>query len=148
VQNANFVAVAFTEGSDGKGCGVVNYTILDDGTLDGKWGYWGQNESGTERATHTGAKGLAGDYKLVGKNPDGGDYKGTVSIANKAGGYTFVWSNGSSGFGVQRTNNVSVGVGGSKCAFVAYEIKPDGRLDGVWGGYGSNKTGTEKATKN
>jgi hypothetical protein len=30
---------------------------------------------------------------------------------------------------------------------VAYEIKPNGVLDGVWGGYGSEKTGTEKATK-
>jgi hypothetical protein len=30
---------------------------------------------------------------------------------------------------------------------VAYEIKPDGMLDGVWGGYGSEKTGTEKATR-
>ena len=44
-------------------------------------------------------------------------------------------------------NTLSVGIGGSRCAFVAYEIKPDGTLDGVWGGYGSDKTGTEKATK-
>jgi hypothetical protein len=37
--------------------------------------------------------------------------------------------------------------GGQQCAFVAYEIKGDGLLDGIWGGYGSNKTGTEKAVK-
>ena len=31
--------------------------------------------------------------------------------------------------------------------FVAYEIKPDGTLDGISGGYGSDKTGTETAMK-
>jgi hypothetical protein len=30
---------------------------------------------------------------------------------------------------------------------VAYEIKPNGVLEGIWGGYGSDKTGTETATK-
>ncbi len=147
IPNGNVVAVAFTEGSDGKGCGVVSYRILGDGTLDGKWGYWGLNESGTEVATRTAGSGLAGAYKTVGKNPNGGEYKGALTISTKAGGYTFSWDNEATGFGIQRANNVSVGIGGAKCAFVAYEIKPGGVLDGVWGGYGSYKTGTEKATK-
>jgi hypothetical protein len=42
---------------------------------------------------------------------------------------------------------VAVGIGGARCGFVAYEIKSDGTLDGIWGGYGSDKTGTEKAAK-
>src|SRR5439155_16196988 len=67
VPNGNVVAVAFTGGSNGKGCGVVSYQILADGTLDGKWGYWGTDESGTERAERTSGSGLAGDYKLTGK---------------------------------------------------------------------------------
>lgn len=41
VANSNIVAVAFASGADGKGCGVIDYTIQGDGTLDGKWGYWG-----------------------------------------------------------------------------------------------------------
>ena len=147
IPNGNVVAVAFTEGSDGKGCGVVSYRIVGDGTLDGKWGYWGLNESGTEKATRTGGSSLAGDYKTVGKNPNGSEYKGALTISPKAGGYTFAWDNDATGFGIQRANNVSVGIGGAKCAFVAYEVKPGGVLDGVWGGYGSEKTGTEKATK-
>lgn len=125
----------------------MNYELLGDGTLDGKWGYWGVNESGTERAMRTSGAGLAGNYDATGKNPDGSGYKATLSIAPSGGGYKFDWSNDSSGFGVKRGSNVSVGIGGSRCAFVAYEIKPDGMLDGIWGGYGSNKTGTEKATK-
>ena len=44
VPNGNVVAVAFTGGSDGEGCGVVSYQVLADGTLEGQWGYWGVNE--------------------------------------------------------------------------------------------------------
>lgn len=79
--------------------------------------------------------------------PTAADYKAELSITPKAGGYQFAWSNNTSGFGIKQGNTVSVGIGGSRCAFVAYEIKPNGMLDGVWGGYGSDKTGTEKATK-
>ena len=147
IQVGNVVAVAFTEGSDGKGCGVVSYKIVNDGELDGKWGFWGVDEGGRELATRDGGSGLAGKYNTSGTNPDGKQYKGTVSIASASGGYTFEWDNGSTGFGIEHANNVSVGVGGAKCAFVAYEIKSDGTLDGVWGGYGSERTGTEIAKK-
>lgn len=147
VSNGNVVAVAYTGGSDGKGCGVVSYQLLADGTLDGKWGYWGVNEMGTEKATGTGGADLAGAYKVDGKNPNGSAYTGDLSITAQAGGYQFAWSNKSSGFGIKQGSAVSVGVGGTRCGFVAYEIKPGGVLDGVWGGYGTSKTGTEKATK-
>jgi len=147
VPNGNVVAVAFTGGSNGQGCGVVSYQLLADGTLDGKWGYWGVDDMGTERATRTSGSDLSGDYNVTGKNPNGSDYKGELSITPKAGGYQFAWSNNSSGFGIKQGNAVSVGIGGPHCAFVAYEIKPNGMLDGVWGGYGTSKTGTEKATK-
>src|SRR5262249_47509728 len=53
ITNGNVVAVAFASGADGKGCGVVDYDIKGDGTLDGKWGYWGTNEAGTETAART-----------------------------------------------------------------------------------------------
>ena len=54
-----------------QGCGVVSYQILTDGTLDGFWGYWGVNERGSEKAERTGGSGIAGDYNLNGKNPNG-----------------------------------------------------------------------------
>jgi hypothetical protein len=147
VPNGGVVAVAFTGGATGKGCGVVSYQILAGGTLDGVWGYWGVNESGTERAERTSGSDLAGDYNITGKNPNGSTYRGTLKIAPKAGGFRLAWSNNSSGFGVRQGDTLSVGIGGSRCAFVAYEIKPSGTLEGVWGGYGSDKTGTETATK-
>jgi hypothetical protein len=147
VPNGNVVAVAFTEGKNGTGCGVVSYQIKSDGSLDGRWGYWGRDESGTEKTERTSGSGVAGEYALTGTNPNGSSYKGTMTVESRAAGYTFVWSNGASGFGVKQGDTLSVGIGGSRCAFVAYEIKAGGVLEGVWGGYGSDKTGTEIATK-
>jgi hypothetical protein len=147
VQNGNAVAVSFTGGSDGKGCGVVSYQIQGDGALDGVWGYWGQDDSGTEKDVRTSGSGIAGDYDGTGKNPNGTPYKVKLTITPRGTGYTFTWSNNSSGFGVKQGSALSVGIGGERCAFVSYEIKPGGVLDGVWGGYGSDRTGTEKATK-
>lgn len=147
IPNGNAVAVSFTGGSDGQGCGVVIYQALAGGTLDGKWGYWGVNEMGTEKATLKSGSALNGDYNVTGKNPNGNGYTSQLTVVPRAGGYQFAWSNNASGFGIKQGNNVSVGIGGPRCAFVAYEIKPNGVLDGVWGGYGSDKTGTEKATK-
>src|SRR5213592_1218742 len=63
VQLGDVIAVAFTTGENGKGCGVVDYTITDGGaTLDGKWGYWGTDEAGTEKAKRTTGSGLIGEY--------------------------------------------------------------------------------------
>jgi hypothetical protein len=147
VVNGNVVAVAFASGSNGKGCGVVDYEIQDDGALDGKWGYWGVNEAGSEKATRASGSGLEGEYDASGKNPDGKEYKTKLTVEPAGNLYRFVWSNNTDGVGIKQGNNVAVGIGGARCGFVAYEIGSNGTLDGIWGGYGSDKTGTEKATK-
>jgi len=147
VANGNIVAVAFASGANGKGCGVIDYAIQSDGTLDGKWGYWGVNEAGSERATRTSDSGLVGEYEATGKNPDGKEYKATLTVEPAVNLYRFLWSNNTEGLGIKRGDNIAVGIGGSRCGFVTYEIQSDGTLDGIWGGYGTEKTGTEKATK-
>src|SRR5215831_12086277 len=138
VENGNVVAVAFASGANGKGCGVVDYNIASDGALDGKWGYWGTDESGTENATRTSGSGLEGEYDGSGKNPDGKQYKVKITVEPAGNLYHFVWSNNTDGVGIKRRNNVAVGIGGSRCGFVMYQIKSDGTLDGIWGGYGSD----------
>jgi hypothetical protein len=147
VRNGKIVAVAFASGSDGSGCGVVDYTLLSDGTLEGIWGYWGTSASGTETARHLTGSGLAREYAATGTNPDGRRYQVNISVQPAGRGYKFTWSNNSEGFGIRLGDNVAVGIGGDRCGFVAYQINPNGSLDGVWGGYGSQQIGTEKATK-
>lgn len=147
VANGNVVAVAFASGANGKGCGVIDYAIQSDGTLDGKWGAWGVDGGGSERATRTSGTGLVGEYDVTGKNPDGKEYKATLKVEPAVSRYRFLWSNNTEGLGIKRGDNIAVGIGGSRCGFVTYEIQSDGTLDGIWGGYGTEKTGTEKATK-
>jgi len=147
VKNGKFVAVAFANGGNGSGCGVINYNILNNGTLDGIWGNWGTDGSGTEIAKRVEGRGIEGQYAATGTNPNGNPYQVNISVVAAGGGYRFAWSNNTEGFGIRRGSNLAVGYGGERCGFVAYEVMPDGSLNGVWGGYGSQQTGTEKATR-
>jgi hypothetical protein len=147
IQNGNIVAAAYTTGQNGQGCGVVDYDIKSDGALEGKWGYWGINEAGTESATRTSGSSLEGEYEASGKNPNGKQYKARLTVEPAGNLYRFVWSNDTDGIGIKRGSNVAVGIGGTRCGFVTYEVQSDGTLDGIWGGGGSDKTGTEKAVK-
>lgn len=149
VQTDNKVAVSYTTGTDGKGCGVVLYKINSDGSLDGKAGYWGTNSEETESAKRTSGSDLAGEYDVEGKNTAGESYKSKLSVKQTGEGYTFDWTGATplKGFGIKQGDTVSVGFGGAKCSFVAYEVKSDGTLEGKWGGAGSTSFGTETAKK-
>jgi hypothetical protein len=147
VQNGNVIAVAFATGPEGKGCGVVDYDIASDGALNGKWGYWGTNDAGTESATRTSGSSLAGEYDATGKNLDGKQYTAHLTVEPAGNLYHFAWSNNTDGVGIKRGDNVAVGIGGRRCGFVMYEAQSGGTLDGIWGGGGSDTTGTERATK-
>jgi len=146
VVNGDVVAVAFANGPNGTGCGVVDYNIQEDGSLIGRWGFWGKDEAGTENATRTSGTGLEGEYDGSGKNPNGTTYKVKITVEPAGNLYRFVWSHNTDGVGIKQGDNVAVGIGGARCGFVGYEIKSNG-LEGIWGGYGSDRTGTEKATR-
>ena len=145
------VAVSFTDGASGKGCGVVLFKIASDGSMDGKTGYWGTNTLETERAVRKTGSGsdLDGVYDVSGKNPDGKDYKGTLTVIKSGEGYTFDWDAGTavSGFGIRADQYVAVGFGGKQCSFVGYDVKSDGTLEGKWGSFGARTFGTEIAKK-
>ncbi len=149
VQKETSVAVAFTEGTDGRNCGVVLYKINADGSLDGIAGYWGVNQSEQEKAVRTKGNDLEGEYDVEGTNPEGKNYTGKLSVKTEGAGYIFSWAGADTmqGFGIRQGDKVAVGLGGKQCGFVSYTVKPDGTLDGKWGGYGSTSVGTETATK-
>ena len=149
VQTDNNIAVAFTDGNDGTGCGVVLYKIAADGTLDGKAGYWGNNSSESETAKRTKGTDLEGEYQITGSNTGGGSYSGTLGVQKSGTGYAFTWNTGSTlkGFGIRQGDKVSVGIGGGQCGFVAYTVAADGTLEGKWGSSASTSFGTETAKK-
>jgi len=149
VKTDNNVAVSFTDGTDGKGCGVVLYKIAADGSLEGKSGYWGVNDSESETATRTSGTDLEGNYKIKGKSPAGEEYTGTLALMKAGDGYLAEWKVGSTinGFGVRNGKFLAVGFGGKQCSFVSYEVTSNGSLDGRWGSSGSTSFGTELAKK-
>ncbi len=147
VKTDNAVAVSFMEGEDGKGCGVVLYKIGSDGSLDGKAGYWGTNQSENEKGTRTSGTGLEGEYDITGKNPDGKEYKTKLTVKSAGAGYLFSWDGKLNGFGIKQGDKVAVGLGKSACGFVSYEVASDGTMTGKWGSVGSTTVGSEIAKK-
>jgi hypothetical protein len=151
IQSGNTIAAAYSTGEDGKGCGAVIYKINGgDNSLDGKWGEWGVNQSGTEKATPAGElKDDTGKFNVTGTNADGSPYKGTMTVTKSGNDvYQFAWDIGKKyiGTGVKMGDYLAAGSGSKQCGFVIYEIK-DGNLEGKWGVPGSNQLGSEKATR-
>ncbi|MEO7659372.1 MAG: hypothetical protein ABIV48_07135 [Pyrinomonadaceae bacterium] len=143
------VAVAYTTGKNGEGCGVVLYKVNPDGSLDGKVGYWGENKMETEKAIRKTGSDIEGDYEISGKNPDGQEYSGNLTIKKSGLGYEFKWSapEALEGFGIRAGNLIAVGFGGKQCSFVGYDINANGTLEGQWGFKTSKSLGTEIAKK-
>ena len=150
VQSGETLAAAYTTGTNGKGCGAVIYKINSDNSLDGKWGEWGVNSSGTEKAVPVGElRDGAGTYDVSGTNSDGTAYKGKLTVTKGSNDtYQFAWDTGSKfiGTGVKMGNYLAAGSGAKQCGFVIYEVKGD-TLEGKWGVPGADTLGTEKATK-
>jgi len=85
---------------------------------------------------------------VVGSNPGGGPYKGSLSINTVGNVSRMTWQVGSTstGLGVWLGDTLAVAVGGDECAVVGYEINPEGGLDGIWAAPGATAAGREQAT--
>jgi hypothetical protein len=151
VRSGKTLAAAFTTGTNGRGCGAIIYQRDADNSLDGKWGEWGVNSSGTEKAVPTGeSSGAVRAFNLSGTNANGSRYRGRLTITDAGNNlYQLAWDTGSkfAGTGVRMGNYLAAGWGSKQCGFVIYEVKGD-TLEGRWGVPGSTMLGTEKATKN
>jgi len=149
VQAGKYIAVAYSTGTDGKGCGAVIYKI-DGETLDGKWGEWGVNQAGTEKAVaKEKLSDSMGSFNVSGTNGNGTAYKGTLIIRRVSDEvYQFGWDTGTKvlGTGVRMGDYLAAGSGSKQCGFVIYEQKGN-TLDGKWGVPGATKLGVETATK-
>ena len=150
VHSGNTLAAAFTTGTDGRGCGAIIYKRNADHSLDGKWGEWGVNSVGTEKATPAGEpSGGVRAFNLSGINANGSPYQGRLTI-NEVGNYVYqlAWDTGSklAGTGVRMGDHLAAGWGPRQCGFVIYEVKGD-TLEGRWGVPGLTSLGTEKAAK-
>jgi hypothetical protein len=150
VHSGNTLAATFTTGTDGRGCGAIIYKRNADNSLDGKWGEWGVNSVGTEKAVPAGEPGGGvRAFNLSGTNANGSPYQGRLTIT-EVGNYVYqlAWDTGSkfAGTGVRMGDHLAAGWGARHCGFIIYEVKGD-TLEGRWGVPGSTSLGTERATK-
>jgi hypothetical protein len=128
----------------GVGCSVAFYQVLPDGSLEGYWS--GGREVGTERAdpidpAPSGT--LATTYALTGTNPDDAPYDGTLTLEQHGAVYHLSWQIGDtvfSGVGLFQDDTLAVGWGQRQtCGVIAYQVRPDGSLTGLWAEYGSDR---------
>jgi hypothetical protein len=115
----------------------VVYSFGDDGALDGEWA----DGSASETLTQVGAASPAdedmdppeGEYRVKGRNPEGEDYEGTVTIAKQGDSYKLTWNvDGSEydGTGSFADNLLTVDWGGTTP--MVYALADDGSLTGLW----------------
>jgi len=80
---------------------------------------------------------VGGAYDVLGKNPDGSEYKGTATIeVTSENTCRITWQTGSSSSnGICMRNGASFAAGyvlADKVGLVVYEMKDDGSMIGLW----------------
>ena len=93
--------------------------------------------------------GFEGKYAVSGKTNYGREYKGTIEIKKNGSGYQVTWRTGADliGFGVWRGDRAAISFGGAQCSFALFSVKPNGDLDGRWGGQRTVAFGSETAKR-
>ena len=96
------------------------------------------------------AQSVSGTYSVEGRNFDGSRYRGTAEIlVTSANTCRIVWNVGAVSEGICMRNGTvfaaSYGQGGTT-GLVVYEIRPDGRMEGLWTMADRDGVGTETLT--
>jgi uncharacterized caspase-like protein len=118
----------------------VVYSFGDEGALDGEWADGSATETLTPVATAAAdeVSPPEGNYRVEGRNAQGEDYSGSVTITKTAKVFQLSWKVGDSeyeGDGTLEGNLLTVDWGGSTP--VVYALADDGSLTGLWdGGHG------------
>jgi hypothetical protein len=86
-----------------------------------------------DEAAATSVLSIAREYSVLGRNPDGSQYRGIARISESGGTYTMKWEIGTQSFeGRGRREGDTLTIDWGSDSPVIYTIKPDGRLNGVW----------------
>lgn len=98
------------------------------------------------------ASNLAGQYKLEGTNPNGGQYQGTAEITENGETYQIRWKIGPNetykGIGILQEDVLAVSFeSGQVSGVVVYQIQEKPKLVGQWALMGDRKIQAETLTK-
>jgi uncharacterized caspase-like protein len=75
---------------------------------------------------------IEGNYKVIGTNPNGTPYSGSVRIARQGAAYEFNWNVGSVYRGVGGFQGDRLVIDWGQSSPAIYRIAPDGKLHGTW----------------
>ncbi len=93
------------------------------------------------------AQSVSGRYTVEGRNFDGSRYRGVVEIIVTSNNTCrIVWNTGSTSEGICMRNGSVLAASygqGNTTGLVIYEIRPDGRLEGLWTMADRDGVGTE-----
>jgi len=90
---------------------------------------------------------LSGVYQTAGTNPDGSAYSGETEISRNGEAYRVVQHVGGTAEGTGIVSGDVLAVSFPEAGWVAaYEIQPDGTLEGVWAQTGGSALGRERLT--
>jgi len=96
------------------------------------------------------AQSVSGVYSVEGRNFDGSRYRGTAEISVTSKNTCRIrWSVGSQSEGICMRNGAVLAASygqGSTAGLVIYNIRPDGRLEGLWTMADRDGVGTETLT--
>jgi hypothetical protein len=115
----------------------VTYVFNRDGRLDGEWA----DGSATDRldvyarSAATPMKPTEGVYRVKGRNPNGSEYSGRLTVTRQSDNYRFSWTVGPStyrGTGVLHGNILAVDWGQTQP--IVYALAEDGSMRGLWSG--------------
>jgi hypothetical protein len=78
---------------------------------------------------------IVGNYTCVGMNPQGGTYRGSVSIIRMGDTYMMNWVVGTekyAGIGILEGDVLAVSYYGTASGVVVYKVEKGGKLSGKW----------------
>jgi hypothetical protein len=113
----------------------VIYTLKGEGGLEGEWADGSASET-LDLFAEAASQALpspAGRYQARGRSPDGSTYSGTVTIAERDGGFRVNWKVGNSAYqGVGELDGNVLTVDWGSSTPVVYARQVDGSLSGLW----------------
>lgn len=134
----------------GENCGLASYLIDANTNLSGWWTDVTTGTVNPETATLVSDANSMATFEISGTNASGGDYAGTMTLTQNAGGATAtvvqtVGDGTFTGTGIVQNGVLSVAFG-EGCGVGSYAVQDNGDLVGGWALVGDTTVVTESAT--
>jgi hypothetical protein len=123
VNMGNYVGVTFAEEGSDAVCGTMFYRSFGPQTMNGVAAVLGKEDFGSENLSRVSGEGFEGEFGINGRQPDGGDYSGTLVLKKSGERFDATWmidGKEAKGIGYTSGNMLAVAFGDDGCRFAVY----------------------------